>query len=176
MPACPRIQRYNDLGAADQASLCDPSLTFTHARLNDLAALYAKVRGARTMPTRADFPARMLAPHLRNLTFVDRVIEPGRSRRYRFRYFGSGMAQHSEDRTGKYLDEVVAEPFLTNWNESWDMPLELGMPLRFVSRFRSLNLEYIAVESLTAPLCDADGNPCGLLVSSETAPAVAKAG
>ena len=86
------------------------------------------------------------------------------------------MAQHSAARAGKYLDEVVAEPYLTNWNESWDMPLELGLPLRFVSRFRSLDLEYIAVESLTAPLCDAQGNPCGLLVSSESAPAVAKAG
>ena len=176
MPAHPRIQRYNDLGAADQASLCDPSLAFTHPRLHDLAALYAQVRGSRAMPSRTDFSARMLAPHLRNMTFVDRVVEPGRPRRYRFRYFGSGMAQHSADHTKKNHNKNKTKPKHTNWNESWDMPLELGLPLRFVSRFRSLDLEYIAVESLTAPLCDAQGNPCGLLVSSETAPAVAKAG
>ena len=167
-----RIQRYNKMGLANQASLCDPSLDFANARLRDLVALYAEVRGDRAMPMRADFSARRLAPHLRNLTFVDRVVEPGRPRRYRFRYFGSGMARYSADHTGKFLDEVVPEPFLANWNESWDMPLELAMPLRYVTRFQSLQIEYIAMESFNGPLCDEAGTPCALLVSSEALPAV----
>ncbi len=175
MSTCPRIQKYNELGSPGQATACDPSLAFRSARLNDLAALYAKVRGDRAMPMRADFSARMLAPHLRDLSFVDRIVVPGQPRRYRIRYFGSGMARYSSDQTGKFLDEVVAEPFLTNWLESWDMPLELGMPLRFVSRFRALHLEYIAMESLTAPLCDEAGKPCGLLISAAAAPAVSPA-
>lgn len=172
MAAALRIQRYNDIGSVDQASICDPSLAFAHPRLNALAELYKTICGDRPMPMRTDFSARMLAPHLRNLTFVDLVREDGKPRRYRFRYFGSGMARHSSDHTGKYLDEIVAEPFLTNWYESWDMPLELAMPLRFVSRLQALRLEYIAVESFTAPLCDDAGTPCSLLISSESAPVV----
>ena len=43
--------------------------------------------------------------------------------------------------------------------------LEYGAPLRFVSHFQAFDLDYLTAESLLAPLGDAEGAPCGLLIS-----------
>lgn len=91
-------------------------------------------------------------------------MEDGR-RRYRFRYYGSGLARYVGDGTGKYLDEVIAPQFIVSWYAAYDAALAMQVPLRFVSQFRALDLEYMNAESLVAPVEGADGSPAWLLTS-----------
>ena len=123
--------------------------------------------------TIAKVAARVLAKHLQHMTFVDYLTQPGGARRYRFRLFGSALARHTGDLTGKFLDEAIAAPFLPSWLATYDTAIEMRVPLRFTARFRAAHLEHIAAESLVAPLADGSGAACGLLVSVNYTPVVA---
>ena len=150
----------------------DDRLVFDNPRLNDLVGVWQAVRGSRSLPLRADFTARALVRHLRDVAFAECVREPGTARRLRFGYYGSGLARYSGDCTGKFHDEVIPAQFITSWYASFDLVLELAAPLRFVSQIRAFNLEYMTAESLVAPLGDANGVPCGFLVSATYTPRV----
>ncbi len=151
-------------------TLCDDRLVFDDARLNDLGVLWHAVRGGRVLPQRADFTARILLHHLRDILFVARVAASPRC--YRFGFHGSGLARYTGDWTGKILEDAVPARFLASWYASYDAALEHGAPLRFVSHFRAFDLDYMTAETLLAPLGDADGAPCGLLVSVVYTPRV----
>jgi hypothetical protein len=158
------VEGFNARAAREKwAALCDEGLGFESAKLASLLAIWRSVKGERPLPAREDFSARLLAKHLRDITFVERV-----GARYRFRLFGSALAAMTGDWTGKFLDEVVPEPFLASWVATYGTTLETGAPLRFVARFRASHLEHVMAETLTAPLAgDA------LLISVAYSPVVA---
>ena len=149
-------------------TLCDDRLVFDDPRLNDLSVLWHAVRGSRVLPQRTDFTARALLRHLRDILFVE-LVPP---HRYRFGFHGSGLARYTGDWTGKLLDDAVPAKFRDSWYASYDATLEQGAPLRFVSHLHAFDLDYMTAETLLAPLGDASGAPCGLLVSVVYTPRV----
>jgi hypothetical protein len=151
---------------------CDARLAFDSSRLSALLGIWKSVKGERALPKRSDFSARILAKHLRDITFVDRIEEPGHGRRYRFRLFGSALSRFTGDWTGKFLDEAVSEPFLPSWLATYDTVVEMAQPLRFTTRFRAAHLEHVLAENLVAPLAGEGGASAGLLVSVTYSPVV----
>lgn len=162
MPAPSPLDRYRTTAArSGWATLCDEKLDFHAPRLKDLSDIWAAVRGAKDMPMRSDFSARVLVRHLKDIAFLE--CQPGG--RFRYGFFGSGLARYTGDFTGKYLDEVIPPAFMPAWNAACETTLDHGAPLRFVSQYRALDLAHMTAESLSAPLGDAEGKPRGLLVS-----------
>ena len=153
------------------AAICDAEMVFDSRKLAELRDIWNAVRGAREMPKREDFTARILGKHLQYLTFVERT-EQDRGRRYRFRLFGSALARYIGDSTGKYLEEVVPEMFITSWLATYDIVIEMRRPLRFVSRFRAAELEHVQAECFVAPLAGEGSAPWGLLASVVYSPVV----
>jgi len=169
--ALPEVEEFNARAAREQwHTHCDEKLIFDSPKLAQLRDIWNMVRGARQMPRREDFTARILGRHLQNLTFVERV-EENDGCRYRFRMFGSGLARFIGDSTGKFLDEVVPPHFADSWFATYDLAIDTRKPLRFVSRFRAAELEHVMAECLVAPLAG-DGKPWGLLVSVVYSPVV----
>jgi len=165
-------ERFNAQSAREEwQTACDSTLAFESGRLVDLLGIWQSVRRDRALPERADFTARVLAKHLSTLTFVERVETPGQERRYRFRLFGSGLAQYTGDWTGKFLDESVPPVFQPSWFATYDTAIAAGVPLRFVSRFRAEHLQHVQAETLIAPLGDG-GAANGLLISVVYSPFV----
>jgi hypothetical protein len=142
----------------------DEKLIFDSPKLALLRDIWLMVRGDRKMPRREDFTARILGRQLQGLTFVERVEADG-AHRYRFRMFGSGLARFIGDCTGKFLEEVVPENFVVTWYATYDLAVDTGKPLRFVSRFRAAELEHVQAECFVAPLAGEAGKVWGLLVS-----------
>jgi hypothetical protein len=161
--------RFNLRAAAEGwPALCDDRLDLQSPKLAALLAIWRAVTGERTMPRREDFTARILARHLRDITFVER-----NGARYRFRLFGSALAEMTGDWTGKFLDEAVPAQFLPSWTATYDAALEAAAPLRFAARFRASQLEHVMAETLVAPLAGESGAASGLLVSVAYSPVVA---
>lgn len=159
--------RFNALSAAGRwATHCDATLALDSERLVDLLAIWrGAAKGA--LPRREDFTARMLAKHLRHLTFVER-----QDGRYRFRLFGSALAEMTGDWTGKFLDEAVPEQFRPSWIATYDAAVEARAPLRFTARFRASHLDHVMAETFVAPLADDGGAASGLMVSVAYSPVV----
>lgn len=167
-------ERFNaQSGQEKWQAVCDSALVFDSSKLAGLLGIWQSVRGDRSLPERADFTARVLAKHLSHLTFVERVETAGQERRYRFRLFGTALAQYTGDWTGKFLDESVPARFQHSWFATYDAVIAACVPLRFVSRFRAEHLHHIQAETLIAPLGDASGTANGLLVSVVYSPFVA---
>jgi hypothetical protein len=166
------VEDFNARAAREEwSTVCDDRLMFDSPKLAELRDIWRVVRGAREMPRREDFTARALGKHLQRLSFVECVREDAR-RRYRFRLFGSGLAQYIGDSTGKYLEEVVPEMFIASWLATYDLVVEKRAPLRFLSRFRASHLDHVAAECLVAPLAGEGSEPWGLLVSVVYSPVV----
>ena len=152
-------------------TVCDARLNFDSPRLSELRDVWQTVRGQRAMPRREDFTARILGKNLQRLTFVECVRENG-LRRYRFRLFGSALAQYIGDCTGKFLEEVIPDMYIASWVATYDLAMDARVPLRFVSRFRANHLDHVAAECLAAPLAGEGSEPWGLMVSVVYSPAV----
>ncbi len=167
-------KRFNAQSARGKwQAVCDAALEFESDRLANLLGIWRTVRGERTLPERTDFTARSLARHLAHLTFVERVEEPGKARGYRFRLFGSALAQYTGDWTGKDLEDSLPEQFLPSWLAAYDATIEACVPLRFVAQFRAEHLQHIKAETLVAPLGGETGAATGLLISVVYSPLVA---
>ena len=167
-------ERFNAQSAQGEwQAVCDSALVFDSGKLSELLGIWQSVRGDRALPERTDFTARVLAKHLSSLTFVERVEAPGQERRYRFRLFGSALAQYTGDWTGKFLDEAVPPAFQPSWFATYDTAIAACVPLRFVSRFRAEHLHHIQAETLIAPLGDDRGTANGLLISVVYSPFLA---
>ena len=162
-------ERFNAQAVREKwPALCDDRLDLQSPKLAALLAVWSTVAGERAMPRREDFTARILARHLRDITFVERS-----GARYRFRLFGSALAEMTGDWTGKFLDEAVPAQFLPSWTATYDAALEAAAPLRFTARFRASQLEHVMAETLVAPLAGECGAASGLLVSVAYSPVVA---
>ena len=105
-------RRGNDIGkearAASQImrrpSVIEEISASNHKSLNDLYAYWLAKRGARIGPSRSAIRAEDMALLLPNLYLADVVGDPPR---FRFRLFGSNLAQaYGEDVTGKFLDQI----------------------------------------------------------------------
>jgi hypothetical protein len=167
-------ERFNAQSAQENwQAVCDSALVFDSGKLADLLGIWQSVRGDRALPERTDFTARILAKHLSGLTFVERVEAPGQARRYRFRLFGTALAQYTGDWTGQFLDECVPPHFQPSWFATYDTVIAARVPLRFASRFRAEHLHHIQAETLIAPLGDDSGTANGLLISVVYSPFVA---
>lgn len=163
----PPWDRFNARSAAERwATHCDAALAFGSERLAELLAIWRDT-GHGTLPRREDFTARVLAKHLRHLTFVER-----QGARYRFRLFGSALAEMTGDWTGKFLDETVPEQFRPSWIATYDAALEARAPLRFTARFRASHLDHVMAETFVAPLADDGGAASGLMISVAYSPVV----
>ncbi len=159
-------------GREGWAVVCDAGLSFDSPQLAELLAIWRQAAGTRRMPMRADFTARVLIRHLKSISLVERVKAGDGSRRYLFRMIGRDQLRGGIDGTGKHLDEVIAPGFIASWNAAYDMVMDSATPVRFLSNFRALDLEYLAAESLVSPLGDATGAPWGLLTSTVFTPRV----
>ncbi len=131
---------------------CDPSLAFSRPQLSALAELWYAKRGARSLPSRADFDMRSLKPFLRNISLLERS-----GGRYRFRLFGSSLVELFGERTGQHLDEMTPPALLENWSAAYEMLLQHTAPMRFFNHKLS---PVVNGEIFGAPLApDTDGNP-----------------
>lgn len=153
-------------GRAGWAVVCDAGLSFDSPQVAELLGIWRTVAGERRLPMRADFTARTLLRHLKSISIIERVQDGDLPRRYLFRMVGRDQIRNGVDGTGRFLDEIIAPNFIASWNAAYDMVMETGVPLRFVSHFHALKLEYLTAESLIAPLGDAAGAPWGLLTST----------
>lgn len=151
-------------------TICDDRGHFDSAILSAVDVVWQAARGDKRLPMRCDFKARAIGRHLRDITFVDSIKEPGGRRRFRFGFYGSGLARYTGEFTGRFLDEIIPEAFLANWTACFDTAMEVAAPLRIVSQFHALNLDYMTTETMLAPIGDADGAPCGLLISAAYSP------
>jgi hypothetical protein len=150
---------------------CDSTLAFENGRLAELLEIWRSVRGARSLPERTDFSARILVRHLASLSFVECVASPGCARRYRFRLFGSALAEVTGDWTGRFLEEAVPPQFQASWFAAYDAVIAARVPMRFVAQFRAEHLQHVRAETLLAPL-GSEAGATGLLVSVVYSPQV----
>jgi len=160
-------------GREGWAAVCDASLSLDSPQLHDLLDIWRRTAGTRPMPARADFTARALIRHLKSISFIERVQPAEGPRRYFFRMIGREQLRGAADGTGKYLDEVIAPRFIASWNAAYDMVIDSATPIRFVSNFHALKLDFLTAESLIMPLADAAGAPWGFLTSTAFTPRVA---
>ena len=130
---------------------CDPSLTFTRPELHALNALWRDKAGGHEMPTRASLDMRALKPFVRNISLLERIGPKGHWR-YRFRLFGSSLAQLFGEHTGRFLDEMVVPQLLENWLACFDTTIRFGAPLRFINYYRIPSQEFLKGEIFAAPL------------------------
>lgn len=135
---------------------CDAGPNFTRTELGALCDLWHAKSGAGRPPSRADFDMRSLKPFLRNISFLERHGGEDAAR-YRFRLFGSSLAELFGECTGQYLDEMVSPVLLANWTAAYNMLIRYGAPLRFYNHKLSPLLNG---EIFGAPLApDAEGRP-----------------
>jgi len=137
---------------------CDPSREFDGPELKALCALW-HVKAKGDLPRRATFDLRTLQPFARNVFVLERIGEKG-VWRYRFRLFGSSLAQLFGEHTGRWLDEMVSPALLQNWLACFDTTIRYGAPLRFVNYYRTQTNDFLKGEFLAAPLAeDVRGQP-----------------
>jgi hypothetical protein len=131
---------------------CDPALGFARPELHALTKLWReKAQAANGLPARADFGMRALKPFLRNVAFLESTPDG----RFRFRLFGSALAELFGERTGQHLDQMTSPTLLKNWTAAYNMILRGNGPVRIFNHKLSpiLNGEMFA-----APLApDTDG-------------------
>jgi hypothetical protein len=138
---------------------CDPTLSFETPELGALCALWHDKAGDGGLPPRAAFDMRALKPFVRNISVLERIGPKG-AWRYRFRLFGSALAQIFGEHTGRYLDEMVEPALLENWLACFDTTIRYGTPLRFDNYYRTHSRDFLKGEIFAGPLAaEAEGQP-----------------
>lgn len=144
---------------------CDPSLDFQRPELHALCALWRDRANGHGLPSRASLDMRALKPFVRNISILERIGPKG-SWRYRFRLFGSSLAQLFGEHTGRYLHEMVVPELLENWLACFDTTIRFGAPLRFINYYQIPSQDFLKGEIFTAPLAaEAEDQPL-LLVAT----------
>lgn len=130
---------------------CGPAIGFDHPALNGAAALWREKAKGRAMPMRADLTARVMKAYMPHMSILER-IGIGETARYRVRLHGTASASYAGDKTGQFLEEIVPAHLLSSYTSVYDTVLELLQPLRLVRDFQAPDLDYLAGESLVAPI------------------------
>ncbi|HXC57004.1 MAG TPA: hypothetical protein VNU97_17020 [Rhizomicrobium sp.] len=151
----------------------DSGLHFDTPELNALRDVWNEKAGlAGGLPSRADFDARTLKPCLRHVSIVERAIHPAGRPSYRFRYYGSALAQRFGEQTGQFIEMSIPLDRLPRWIAAYDAVLEAGAPLRFLSYFEIPRISYLNGESFSAPLSNGGRKPNTILAATYFTPKV----
>ena len=149
----------------------DTALQFDAPELNALRDVWReKADLAHGLPARADFDARTLKPFLRHISIVERATNPAGYPSYRFRYYGSALAQRFGEQTGQFIEMSIPPDRLPRWIAGYDAVLEAGAPMRFLSYFEIPRISYLNGESFSAPLSNAGRKPNTILAATYFTP------
>jgi len=121
-----------------------------------LIACWNEIRGARAMPTRAELNPFVLRASLRFTQLFD-ILDGGRD--FRFRVFGSGIAEVSGLQvTGKCLSELEHDQMRTRIVASLCRVMETRAPARMTAEHCALeHLAHRQLETVWLPLGDDTG-------------------
>ena len=144
---------------------CDLSLTFAKSELNALCELWRDKANGHGLPSRAALDMRALKPFVRNISILERIGPKGLWR-YRFRLFGSSLAQLFGEHTGRYLDEMAVPESLENWLACFDTTIRFGGPLRFINYYQIPSQEFLKGEIFAAPLAAETENQPLVLIAT----------
>jgi hypothetical protein len=164
----------NDVSRREGWSMrSDTALKFVAPELNALRDVwFEKAQAAGGLPSRADFDARALKPFLRHVSIVERAINPAGRSSYRFRFYGSALAQRFGEQTGQFIEMSIPPDRLPRWIAGYDAVLEAGAPMRFLSYFEIPRVSYLNGESFSAPLSNGARKPTTILAATYFTPKV----
>ena len=149
----------------------DTTLKFDCPELNALRDVWnEKAKAAGGLPSRADFDARALKPFLRHVSIVERATHPSGRGSYRYRFYGSALAQRFGEQTGQFIELSIPPERLKRWIAGYDAVLEGGVPMRFLSYFEIPRVSYLNGESFSAPLANGDRKPTTVLAATYFSP------
>jgi hypothetical protein len=130
----------------------DPDLTALHA-------YWARQRGSRSMPSRADIHPKHIVSLLPQVFLAD-ICQP---LRFRFRLVGSTICDRwHEDFTGKWLDELGFDGESATVIEQFSSVARTGKPRADVEEFVSETSRYLHYRRLLLPLSDGGETPAML--------------
>ncbi len=142
----------------------DMELIFDAPELNALRDVWReKAKTSGGLPTRADFDARTLKPFLRHVSIVERAVHSTGRMSYRFRFYGSALAQRFGEQTGQFLEMSIPPDRLKRWIAAYDAVLEAHAPMRILSYFEIPRISYLNGESFSAPLGNDGRKPTTIL-------------
>jgi hypothetical protein len=142
---------------------CGPATGFDNPALSGALALWREKAKGRSMPARSDMTARLMKPYMPHMSLLEKVGTP-KGPRYRVRLHGTALASYAGDKTGQFLDEIIPPDLIGSYTSVYDTVLELLEPMRVVRDFQVPELDYLAGESLIAPL-SAPGKATPLILS-----------
>lgn len=152
----------------------DTDLNFDAPELNELRRVWDdKARAG--LPSREDFDARTLKPFLRHISIVERAEHPAGRMSYRYRFFGSALAQRFGEQTGQFIEMSVPLDRLPRWIKAYDAVLEASQPMRFRSYYEIPRVSYLNGESFSAPLANGSRKPNTIIACTYFTPKVALA-
>ena len=155
--------------AANWPICCDPSLAFVAPGLCAALDVWRAKAGDRRWPSRTAMAPRDMKAFLTDLSILDVEHSKG-ALRFKARLTGSNLARTFGSAAGQYLDEVVPVPFLERWQSMLKLALDVGGPVRTVSKVEFRQQDYLEVESFYAPLGDSEVQPDAILVVAHVAP------
>jgi hypothetical protein len=149
--------------AANWPIRCNPSLAFLAPELRSALEVWRAKAGTRRWPSRAAMTPRAMKAFLTDLSILDvEYLQSGL--RFRARLTGTDLARTFGSASGKYLDEVVPAPFLERWQAMLKLALEVGGPVRTMSKVEFRAQDFLMVEAFYAPLGEANLPPDAILV------------
>jgi hypothetical protein len=147
--------RFNALAENKKwATRIDPSMAFVAPALNDMREIWASIATQSTLPSRAQFTARILKTHLRNLTVVNIEGQAGGTARYRHRYVGGGVTVVFGELTGMTFEDFMPPAILPRTIACFDAVVEGRAPVRVLTHFQHHKADYLDAEVFAAPLSE----------------------
>ncbi|MEI9996209.1 MAG: PAS domain-containing protein [Rhizomicrobium sp.] len=149
----------------------DMDLDFRQPELSALRTIWEeKAKAAGGLPARADFDARALKPFLRHVSIVERATNAIGRPSYRFRFYGSALAQRFGEQTGQFLEMSIPPDRMPRWIAAYDAVLDAGAPMRMLSYFTIPRVSYLNGESFSAPLSNGGRKPNTILACTYFTP------
>jgi len=149
----------------------DMDLNFDAPELNAIREVWnEKAKAAGGLPPREAFDARTLKPFLRHVSIVERAAHPAGRMSYRFRFYGSALAQRFGEQTGQFLEMSIPPDRLKRWISAYDAVLEAAGPMRILSFFEIPRVSFLNGESFSAPLANDGRKPTMILACTYFTP------
>ena len=131
---------------------CEIAREFDSPLLREALSVWREKAGGQPWPRREDMTPRAMKNFLPHVAIVE-VVGSADTVRYRVRLAGSWVEQRVVPMTGKFLDEVIPEPQLQNFQSIFHLALGMGGPIRlFASGLKFQNKDYLDIEDFFAPL------------------------
>jgi hypothetical protein len=156
---------YNALALeSGWAGFCDPALHFDWPRFTELAELWQSLRGEAALPRREAMTARRLKDLLPSIALYERFTGPDGNHRHRVRLEGMRFVRIYGTHTGQVVQDYLSPPNAKRFCAGLDTTLAAMMPLRFLARTDSADVNFLSAEFCTMPLADAQGNPALIMI------------